>query len=132
MSEDISVSSILNDYAKSSANTVRTSASVSVAEEKLKVEFSASFQDNDKAIESKSDNQILTELKTNGSSSSVTAQQLSEKYDISIDRAMLIIDKLKNDVEQIEYEVSSGISNSYTYIMNTHPNENYTTVSYSI
>ena len=133
MSEDLLMStSSQNDYASTAKSALRSSHSATSSDDKQKAESSASTSEENIAIESKSDSQILTELKMNGSVSSVTAQQLSTKYDISVDRATRIIEQFKKNAEQIEYDVISGLSNSYSYTMNTHPDEDYTTVSYSV
>ncbi|MBR1942445.1 hypothetical protein IJ843_01765 [bacterium] len=140
MSEDMSVSSLLNDYASGAASFIRGNASASNAAANLSAAFSSgsgNSANESTTVQTMSDSQILNELRLDGSSSLMTARQVADEYNISLARAQDILDKLNGtDAENVysaqTYNVSSDLTNDYSYSVEDVSSLENTTVSYVV
>jgi len=131
MSEDMSITSLLNDEASTAASFIRTSAKISTEQTKLSAAFSSSSS-SDGTAQTMSNSQIVNELKMDGLSSTKTAQQIASDYNISLVRAQQILDELNNSNEYSSYSVNSGLTNSYSYSVEYNTADEYSTVAYTV
>lgn len=133
MSEDMSVTSLLNEDANTTASFIRTSAKISTEQTKLNAAFSSgSDSDFENTVQTMSNSQIVNELKMDALASTKTAQQIASDYNISIVRAQQILDELNESGEYASYNVNSELSNSYSYSVEYNTGDEYSTVSYTV
>jgi len=140
MSEDMSISSLLNDYGSGAVSFVRGNASASNVAANLSAAFSSgsgNSANDSTTIQAMSDSQILNELRLDGSSALMTARQVADEYNISLARAQDILDELNGtDAENIysaqTYNVSSDLTNDYSYSVEDVSSLENATVSYVV
>lgn len=105
-------------------------------------EMLSELQNNASSTRTKSEFEILNELKSNSYSKTKTAQQISEEYGITVVKAQAILDELNNtssdsmsvntDNSAQTVTVSSELSQPYSYTVEDTSDMENTTISYQV
>ena len=99
------------------------------------------LQNSNNSTRTKSEFEILNELKSNVSSKTKTAQQIAEEYGITLVKAQSILDQLNDDSSNDisvntdtaqAVEVNSALSQSYSYTVEDTSNMENSTMSYLV
>ncbi len=101
------------------------------------------LQNSNNSTRTKSEFEILNELKSNVSSKTKTAQQIAEEYGITLVKAQSILDQLNDDSSNDNLsvntdntaqtvEVNLALSQSYSYTVEDTSNMENSTMSYLV